>query len=184
MRCHRSPLQTPGEGSLRYDEHGRVPVMLGVIGVITPVAILAVNASAWIVEHLAQWRDGVAVMAFISALVLNSSAGIAVYRYLVSRWPDTIVTRPANVRWILGFGAVIILATALGAGYFSFVGMEKPSQLPNGTAVVTAVLALLVPLGITYASTAYRSSGKSSRRRKRMVDQTRSRALRPPDRGL
>ena len=129
---------------------------IGILGVLTPIGILVVNASAWILQHLTPWRDGVAIMAFMSACLLNSFTGFQVYRFLATRWPDFFIAKPDHrIKVFLG-GAVVILATALGAGYFSFVGMERPSQLPNGVAVVTAFSALVIPLGIAGLSNRFR----------------------------
>src|SRR5258708_34943206 len=41
------------------------------LGVITPVGILAVNASAFVMVHLTQFRIGIAACALLSGLVLN-----------------------------------------------------------------------------------------------------------------
>ena len=41
------------------------------LGVITPIGILAVNFSAFVMAHLAQFRMGIAALALLSGLVLN-----------------------------------------------------------------------------------------------------------------
>ncbi|HVH62976.1 MAG TPA: hypothetical protein VNA65_05190, partial [Candidatus Dormibacteraeota bacterium] len=45
-------------------------LLLG-LGVITPIGILAVNASAFVMVHLTEFRIGIAACALISGLVLN-----------------------------------------------------------------------------------------------------------------
>src|ERR1035437_7122935 len=45
--------------------------VLLVLGVITPIGILAVNVSAFVMSHLAQFRIGIAALALLSGLVLN-----------------------------------------------------------------------------------------------------------------
>ena len=46
-------------------------IVLLTLGVITPVGILAVNASAFVMVHLTQFRIGIAACALVSGLVLN-----------------------------------------------------------------------------------------------------------------
>src|SRR2546428_11340886 len=41
------------------------------LGVITPIGILAVNVSAFVMTHLAEFRIGIAALALLSGLVLN-----------------------------------------------------------------------------------------------------------------
>ena len=45
--------------------------MLLTLGVITPIGILAVNVSAFVMTHLAEFRMGIAALALLSGLVLN-----------------------------------------------------------------------------------------------------------------
>jgi len=44
------------------------------IGISTPVGILAVNASAFVMRHLTEFRVGLAVCALVSGLSLNGLA--------------------------------------------------------------------------------------------------------------
>ena len=48
-------------------------VTLVVVGVVTPVGILAVNASAFVMQHLAEFRLFLAVAALVSGVLLNVS---------------------------------------------------------------------------------------------------------------
>ena len=41
------------------------------LGVLTPLSILAVNVSAFVMVHLADFRVGIAACALLSGLVLN-----------------------------------------------------------------------------------------------------------------
>ena len=52
--------------------------------------------------------------------------------------------------WATIIATIIVLASAIGAAIFTYIGMSNPGHLPDTLAVVTSLLALLVPLGITY----------------------------------
>ena len=121
---------------------------LPAIGLATPIGLLVVNFSAWVISQLSAFRWGVAVSAVISALILNSLSGINVYRYIRSRWPDFIISRPANENWVLILAIVGIVVIAALSAIFSYVGMANPKQLPNGIAVVTGFLGVVVPMGL------------------------------------
>lgn len=122
--------------------------ILPVVGLATPVGLLVVNFSAWVISQLGAFRWGVAVSALVSALILNSLTGLSVYRYIRNRWPDFIVSRQENETWVLIAGIVIILAIAILSALFSYVGMANPKQLPNGIAVLTGFVGVVVPLAL------------------------------------
>jgi hypothetical protein len=122
--------------------------ILPVIGLATPVGLLVVNFSAWVISQLGAFRWGVAVSALVSALILNSLTSLSVYRYVRNRWPDFVVSRQENETWVLVAAIVIILAVAVLSALFSYVGMANPKQLPNGIAVVTGFLGVVIPLAL------------------------------------
>ncbi|MHB1522464.1 MAG: hypothetical protein ACYCS9_02960 [Candidatus Dormibacteria bacterium] len=122
--------------------------ILPVIGLATPVGLLVVNFSAWVISQLGAFRWGVAVSALVSALILNSLTALSVYRYVRNRWPDFVVSRQENETWVLVAAIVIILAVAVLSAVFSYVGMANPKQLPNGIAVVTGFLGVVIPLAL------------------------------------
>ncbi|MDA8395900.1 MAG: hypothetical protein M0T72_11820 [Candidatus Dormibacteraeota bacterium] len=122
--------------------------ILPLIGLATPVGLLVVNFSAWVISQLGAFRWGVAVSALISALILNSLTALSVYRYVRNRWPDFVVSRQESETWVLVGAIVIILAVAVLSALFSYVGMANPKQLPNGIAVVTGFLGVVIPLAL------------------------------------
>ncbi|MGH7641255.1 MAG: hypothetical protein ACREN7_00925 [Candidatus Dormibacteria bacterium] len=123
--------------------------ILPAIGLVTPVGLLVVNFSAWVISQLDAWRWGVAVSAFISALILNSLTAVNIYRYIRNRWPHWPICRQENSNWVLAGAIFIILVTAFFASLFSYVGMANPKRLPDGIAVLTGFLGLIVPLGLS-----------------------------------
>ena len=122
-------------------------LVLVAIGVITPIGILVVNASAFVMTNLTQFRIGIALCALVSSLVLNG---------LTASWLLCLARRRAfhlymaHPDWAVIVATVVVIGTSVGAAAFTYIGMSDPKHLPDGLAVVTAFLALLVPLGLTY----------------------------------
>ena len=118
------------------------------LGVITPVGILAVNASAFVMLHLTQFRIGIAACALVSGLVLNG---------LTAWWLLRLASRTApplyrEYRWYaIGVAVVIVLLTAVGGGYLTYLGLRDPRRLPDSLSVVVASFMILLPFAITVA---------------------------------
>ena len=124
-------------------------LLLVVVGVITPVGILVVNFAAFVMRNLQQFRTGIAVCALISSLVLNGLTASWLLRLAGRR---SIAIYVAHQEWATIIATIVVLATSIGAAFFTYIGMANPSHLPDALAVLTALAALLVPLGITYFS--------------------------------
>jgi hypothetical protein len=124
-------------------------LLLVVIGVITPVGILVVNAAAFVYKNLAQFRIGIAICALISSLVLNGLTASWLLR-LAGRRSISLYLEHRD--WATIVATLIVLATSIGAAIFTYIGMSDPNHLPDGLAVITAVLALVVPFALTYFS--------------------------------
>lgn len=122
--------------------------LLFAVGIVTPAGILVVNASAFVMRNLAQFRLGIAACALISSLVLNG---------LTASWLLRLARRKAfpiylaHPDWSVILATILVLATSIAAAIFTFIGMRDPAHLPDRLAVITAFLALFVPLGLTYA---------------------------------
>ena len=124
------------------------PCILPVIGLATPIGLLVVNFSAWVISQLGAFRWGVAVSALISALILNGLMAINVYRYIRSRWPDFWVSRVEHENLVLVAAIVIVIIIAALSAVFSYVGMSNPKALPNGIAVLTGFVGVVIPLAL------------------------------------
>src|SRR5712691_10359052 len=124
-------------------------LLLLVIGIITPVGILVVNASAFVMRNLQQFRIGIAVCALISSLVLNGLTASWLLR-LAGRRSISIYLH--HQEWAGVVATIVVLAASIGAAIFTYIGMSNPSHLPDALAVITSLPALLVPLGITHFS--------------------------------
>lgn len=137
----------PGDRLLRGYLSSRLVLLI--IGIITPIGILVVNAAAFVYKNLAQFRIGIAACALISSLVLNGLTASWLLR-LAGRRSMSLYLEHRD--WATIVATIIVIATSVGAAIFTYIGMSNPNRLPDGLAVLTALLALFVPLGITYVS--------------------------------
>src|SRR6202043_2461600 len=118
------------------------------LGVITPIGILAVNASAFVMTHLQAFRFGIAGCALLSGLVLNG---------LTAWWLLRLASRTApplyrEYRWYaIGVAVVIVLLTAGGGGYLTYLGLRDPRRLPDVLSVFVASFMILLPFAVTIA---------------------------------
>jgi len=97
--------------------------------------------------HLDAFRLAIAACALVSSLLLNGLTALWILRAVAAR-ATAIYTEYRN--WLIGAAGVVVIASAAGAAYFTYLGMSDPRQLPNRVAVITAVLALGVPFGLTW----------------------------------
>ncbi len=122
--------------------------VLLVLGVITPIGILGVNVSAFVMGHLSAFRIVIAGCALVSGLVLNG---------LTAWWVLRLASRNANPmyreyrRWAIGIATVIVIVTAAAGGYLTYLGMRDPSHLPDSLSMIVSAFMLLLPLAVTFA---------------------------------
>ncbi len=119
------------------------------IGVITPVGILVVNASAFVMRHLAQFRLGIAACALISSLVLNGLTAAWLLRLARRRSVPLYLAHPD---WAAVLAVLLVAGTSAGAAVLTYIGMQDPIRLPDRIAVITALLALAIPLAFAYVA--------------------------------
>jgi hypothetical protein len=117
-----------------------------VVGGSTPIGILAVNGSAFVMQHLGGFRIAIAVCALISGLSLN---GFTAYAALgrAERFAPQVVGE-YRVWLIAAIVAFVIVFSVLGA-YWTYESMQDPRHLPNIYAVLTALWLLLLPVLMT-----------------------------------
>lgn len=120
-----------------------------VIGVTTPVGILAVNGSAFVMRNLASFRLILSICALVSALFLNGLAAYEILRRSHLHLPDLMAEYR---KWIYALAAIIVVVSAVVGAYFTYVGMRDPNKLPDKIAVFTALGLLFVPFAITYVA--------------------------------
>ena len=119
------------------------------LGVITPLGILAVNLSAFVMGHLPALRLIIAGCALVSGLVLNG---------LTAWWVLRLASRNANPlyreyrTWAIGAAVILVVLTAGGGGYLTYLGMRDPTHLPDSLSMVVATFMLALPLAVAFAS--------------------------------
>ncbi len=124
-------------------------IVLLSLGVITPLGILAVNISAFVMGHLPALRLIIAGCALVSGLVLNG---------LTAWWVLRLASRNANPlyreyrTWAIGAAVIIVAVTAGGGGYLTYLGMRDPTHLPDSLSIVVATFMLVLPLAVAFAS--------------------------------
>lgn len=118
-----------------------------VIGVFTPIGILAVNASAFVMQHLDAFRVLLAAAALVSSLLLNGLVALSAIRYAQRNAP-LLYAEYRRVAWAAA--VVVVGVVSFVAAYFTYLGMKDPNHLPDRTSILASLWALLTPFAITY----------------------------------
>src|ERR1700688_3519217 len=116
-----------------------------VIGALTPTALIVVNISIFIAKNLTEFRWTISILAFVSGLMLNSWAGLNIYRMLQQRRPDHAIVSERNQEIVLVAGMAVIILAAFLTALFCYLGLEK-NNLPNGLTFFTGVFAAAIPI--------------------------------------
>ena len=116
------------------------------IGISTPVGILAVNASAFVMRHLTEFRVGLAACALVSGLSLN---GLFAWQTLVRGRRYAPLLYSEYRRWLLAVAVIYVLGWSAFGAYGTYWSMHDPRRLPDPTSVSIAVVLLLLPFAIT-----------------------------------
>ncbi|HKR99364.1 MAG TPA: hypothetical protein VJU79_07600 [Candidatus Dormibacteraeota bacterium] len=131
------------------------------VGAVTPIGLIVVNISVFIVKHLSEFRWTIAILAFVSSLMLNSWAGLNIYRVIQHRRPDHALVHERNQEVVLVGGMGVIIALAFLTALFCYLGLSSEANLPNGVTFITGVAAILLPF---VAQAAFRQATRRSRR--------------------
>ncbi|HEX2645713.1 MAG TPA: hypothetical protein VHO95_00640 [Candidatus Dormibacteraeota bacterium] len=124
-------------------------LVLLALGVITPVGILAVNASAFVMVHLTAFRIGIAACALVSGLVLNGLTAWWLLRLASKNAPPLF---REYRKWLVGAAVVVVLITAAAGGYLTYLGLKDPKRLPDLLSVVVASFMLALPFAVSFAA--------------------------------
>lgn len=116
---------------------------------ITPLGILAVNASAFVMVHLAEFRVGIAACAVVSGLVLNGLTAWWLLR-LVSRTAPPLYREYRT--WAIVGSVLLVLLTAAAGGYLTYLGLRDPRRLPDALSVIVATVMILLPFAVSIAA--------------------------------
>ncbi len=132
------------------DGHGLLPFLkrwtIPIIGALTPVGLIAVNISVFIVKNLASFRWGISILAFVSGLLLNSWAALNIYRTFQRRRPGHSLVSERNQELVLVGGMLIVIIAAFLTALFCYLGLSSEASLPNGITFITGIGAVLIPI--------------------------------------
>ena len=120
--------------------------MIPLIGALTPTALIVVNIAVFIVKNLTEFRITISILAFVSGLMLNSWAGLNIYRMLKLRRPDHPLVYERNQEVVLVLGMAVIIIAAFLTALFCYLGLSDYNHLPNGLTFFTGVLSAAVPI--------------------------------------
>ena len=118
-----------------------------IVGGITPVLLIAINVAAFMVKHLDQFRWTIAVLAFLSGMMLNTYLALKIYRFLQRRISAIPQVNEGNEEYVIviGMGAVTVFSFILA--YLSYKGLEDPNGLPNAFTFWYGFLQIALPFG-------------------------------------
>src|SRR2546428_3967041 len=143
--AHKPAAAATNQRSRRFREY-----VLLTLGVLTPLGILAVNASAFVMVHLTAFRLIIAGLALLSGLVLNGLTAWWLVRLASLHAPPLF--REYRM-WVIGAAVIIVLLTAAGGGYLTYLGLRDSRRLPVSLSLVLAAFLLLLPFAVTFAGT-------------------------------
>src|SRR5437879_12445634 len=92
--------------------------------------------------HLTEFRIGIAACALVSGLVLNGLTAWWLLRLASRNAPP--LYREYRI-WAIGAAVLLVLLTAGGGGYLTYLGLNDPRRLPDALSVVVATFMLLLP---------------------------------------
>lgn len=143
------------------------------VGISTPVGVLAVNGSAFVMRHLPEFRTGIAACALLSGLALNG-LGASVAATRARRYAPLLYAEYR--RWVVATVVVYVIAWSGAGAYFTYNSLQDASKLPNLSAVLTAIVLLLVPFGMTVVSRRLNLAGMEEKEEQRKGGEPRRRA--------
>jgi len=105
-----------------------------------------VNIAVFIAKNLTEFRWTISILAFVSGLMLNSWAGLNIYRMLQQRRPDHPIVRERNQEVVLVLGMAVIIIAAFLTALFCYIGLSNYANLPNGLTFFTGIFSAAVPI--------------------------------------
>jgi hypothetical protein len=116
------------------------------IGAATPIGLIVVNIAAFIVNHLAQFRLGISILAFVSSLMLNSWTALKIYRVAKLRFPNSASLHDRNQEVVLVVGLALIIGISFVEALFCYNGLSNEANLPNSSTFILGVVAIAIPI--------------------------------------
>lgn len=140
---------------LPLTKHQARELILLLVGISAPVGLLSVNAAAFVMTHLPEFRLAIGIAAVASSLALSGLTAQTV----IGRVAVYVPAMYARFhRWMIGAAVVSVIAWSLIGGWGAYQSMSDASKLPNPWAVVTAVWLLALPFAMGFLSRRLRRS--------------------------
>src|ERR1700686_1059887 len=141
-RLRRSRLDMPRQHGLGASlRRWTIPA----IGALTPVGLIIVNIAAFIVHHLAEFRLGISVLAFVSGLMLNGWLGLKIYRIAKLRFPNYGPLQDRNQEVMLVVGMALIAGISFVEALVCYNGLSNEANLPTPPPFTPGVVATPPP---------------------------------------
>ena len=120
------------------------------LGAVTPVALIVVNIAVFIVKHLAAFRWSIAILAFVSGMMLNSWIGLKIYRLFQNRYRENALVSDVNQDIVLIGGMAVIIGISFITALFCYLGLANEASLPNAMTFLTGIFAIVVPFAFQF----------------------------------
>ena len=103
-----------------------IPVIAGV----PPLALMVINIAAFLVQHIEQFRWTVAVLAFLSGMMINSYIALNLFRLVQRHFPNLGIFHPSNEEIVVALGMGAITVISFLVAFFSYRGLDA-HNLPD-----------------------------------------------------
>ena len=150
----RPPIRHPGRV-----RRWAIPVL----GAVTPVALIVVNIAVFIGKHLGAFRWSIAILAFVSGMMLNSWIGLKIYRLFQKRYREHALVSDVNQDVVLIGGMAVIIAISFVTALFCYLGLSNEASLPNATTFLTGIFAIAVPFTLQFIFTRVLGGSRAGR---------------------
>ncbi|MGD1053091.1 MAG: hypothetical protein ABR950_04610 [Candidatus Dormibacteria bacterium] len=120
------------------------------LGAVTPVALIVVNIAVFIVKHLAAFRWSIAILAFVSGMMLNSWIGLKIYRLFQTRYRENPLVSDVNQDMVLIGGMAVVIGISFVTALFCYLGLANEASLPNAMTFLTGIFAIVVPFAFQF----------------------------------
>ncbi len=124
--------------------------LIPALGAVTPTGLIVVNIAVFIYRHLDAFRWTIAILAFVSGMMLNSWIGLKIYRVLQRRYRENFLVSEVNQDMVLIGGMAVIIGASFVTALFCYLGLSSARDLPNPMTFLTGVFAILVPLVLQF----------------------------------
>ncbi len=108
--------------------------------------LIVVNIAAFIIHNLQAFRLIVAILAFISGLMLNSWMAVRALQYLHKRHPDSGLAEESNQELVIVGGMGIVILISAITAWFCYQGLASDRELPNPLTFIVGVASIVFPV--------------------------------------